>query len=304
MKNAVSLASIFLIYSLNIVAQNSSRYGFESWSMVAVVGAPSYNDIGNNWNSLNSLTAAIGTYTCLQATATADVHSGASAVQLITKKIGRVIANGLLTTGTVDQATSSVFGGRAYSLRPDSIVGWYKCTPLGGDSGFMQALLLGAGGDTDTIGYGIFRTPSTAVNTYTRFAQKIEYRSSEPVVKSILMLSSSYDNFTHVENSILYVDDFQLGSEAFILSSIADINNAAITVGPNPSSGQITINNPNLSKGTFKVYDITGYNVKKERIANTATTINLENLSNGVYIYSILDENNKTLKTGELIIQK
>lgn len=300
MKKIFIIISVFFVSSA--VAQTTTNGGFESWTTVpATFPAPAYDEC-NNWNSLNSLTSALGVITCYKATAVADVYSGSSAMKLVTKQAGSQIANGLVTTGTVNVANSSVGGGVPYTLRPDSIIGWYKCAPMAGDSGFVEIQLLGAGGDTDTIGYAIFRTPGTDVATYTRFAEKINYRNANPVVKSLWILSSSRSNSVHIVNSTLFLDDIQLGSDLFL--SVDEPITSTITVGPNPSSGRLTISSLGLAKAAFMLYDLTGSVVTEAKLNSTSTSIDVSKLPNGIYIYAIINENGLTVKTGKVLIQK
>lgn len=300
MKKTITLFAA--VISFASVAQTTANGGFESWTTVpATFPAPAYDEC-DNWNSLNSLTSALGVITCYKATAVADVHSGSSAMKLITKQAGGQIANGLVTTGTVNVATSSVSGGVPYTLRPDSIIGWYKCAPMAGDSGFVEIQLLGAGGDTDTIGYAIFRTPGTNVTTYTRFAVKINYRNANPVAKSIWILSSSRSNTVHIVNSTLFLDDVQLGSDLFL--SVDEPVISAITVGPNPTSGNLIIKNPTSLKASFVLYNVMGSVVEEEELSTSNTSVDVGQLPNGIYIYSITDVNGWVLKTGKVVIEK
>lgn len=303
MKNNFTLLFVFFIF--NAFAQTATNYGFESWTTVpASFPAPSYEN-PNNWNTLNGLTSALGVITCFKATAVGDFHSGAKAVKLITKSVAGQIANGLITTGTVNQATSSVGGGVSYTLRPDSIIGWYKCAPMTGDSGFVEIQLLGAGGDKDTIGYVIFRTPSKSVTTYTRFAEEIVYRNTNSVVKSIWILSSSRDNTTHVVNSTIFVDDLQLGSDAWdAATGIDEAKNTSLAVFPNPSAGQVTITGINTLGAFFIVYDAMGIALKQVQLNNETVSINISDLADGTYVYAISDGNNRTIKAGKLVLKK
>ncbi len=300
MKKIFTILSVFFVSSA--VAQNIANGGFESWTTVAATfPAPAYDEC-NNWNSLNSLTSALGVITCYKATAGADVHSGLSAIKLVTKQAGSQIANGLVTTGTINVGNSSVGGGVAYTLRPDSIIGWYKCAPMTGDSGFVEIQLLGSGGDTDTIAYAIFRSPGTAVTTFTRFAVKINYRNANPVVKSLWILSSSRSNSVHIVNSTLFLDDVQLGSDLFL--SVDEPVTSTITVGPNPSSGRLIVSNIGALKANFILYDLTGSIVEQEKLNSGSTSIDLTQLPNGMYIYSIINGNGLIMKTGKVVVEK
>jgi Secretion system C-terminal sorting domain/Putative carbohydrate metabolism domain len=309
MKRIYTLISLFLISAHSLFSQQTPNGGFESWTTVpASPPAPAY-DNPNSWNTLNSLTSGAGAITCYKVTAGADVHSGSAAIKLITRTVGGPggqVANGLLTTGTIHPSTSSVGGGVSYTLRPDSIIGWYKYAPANSsDNGFFEIQLLGAGGDTDTIGYAKFKTPTTAVSSYTRFALKINYRdTTSQIVKSLWILSSSASNFVHFQNSTMFADDVQLGSDAWLLTGINEIAAIDLTVGPNPASESLTVKNPASVKAFFLLYDVTGRVAQQEKIAGTYTSIDVADLPSGLYIYSITDENGLVIKTGKVFIQK
>ena len=241
-------------------------------------------------------------YTCVKATAVADIHSGSAAVKLITKSVFGQTANGIVTTGTINTTTQTIGGGISYTLRPDSIVGFYKYTSVSSDNGFAEIQLLGAGGDTDTIGYVRFVTPSATVGSYVRFAKAIVYRSASPVVKSIWILSSSKDGVTHFVGSTAYFDDVDLVFAA--ASNVPDISKPSLTVGPNPSSGRIVINNTLSNKAIFNLYDITGRKILEKKLESTSVIIDLGAFPLGLYVYSIIDENKTVIKTDKLIIRK
>lgn len=302
MKKITTLISIFALSTTVTFAQATPNPGFENWTHVAAsFPAPAY-DIPDNWNNLNPTTAGLGQITCVKGSAAGEFHSGAAAIKLITKSVLGQVANGIATTGTINTTSQTIGGGISYSLRPDSIVGYYKYTPVTGDNGFAEIQLLGAGGDTDTIGYVRFTTPTTTVGTYTRFSKAIVYRSANPVAKSIWILSSSKDAVTHFVNSTAYFDDLNL---AFASSaSVTEQAKLQLTVGPNPSNGLFLITNTLINKGDFVLYDVTGRKVLEKKIEGTSAVIDVNGFPIGLYIYAITDEKNNVIKTDRVIIQK
>ena len=69
------------------------------------------------------------------------------------------------------------------------------------------------------------------------------------------------------------------------------------TVYPNPTKDYLFIDIPNAT-GTskLKLYDVQGRFVMETKTSNTHEVINIENLQNGVYMLSIENETNKTVK--------
>ena len=303
MKKIFTLLFISSVSISALFAQATPNPGFESWTHVAAsFPAPAY-DTPDSWNTLNPTTAGLGQITCVKGSAAGEFHAGAAAVKLITKSIAGQTANGIATTGTINTITQTIGGGISYTARPDSMIGFYKYTPAAAtDNGFAEIQLLGAGGDTDTVGYVRFMTPSITVGTYTRFSKAIVYRSVSAVAKSIWILSSSKDAVTHTVNSTAYFDDVNLVFAS--TSNVAEQPKLQLTVGPNPSNGKLVINNTLINNGIFVLYDVTGRKIAEKRIEGTSTLIDLDAFPLGLYIYSITDEKNNVIKTDKLIIQK
>ncbi len=298
MKKIFTLIVSTIITSAGLFAQATPNAGFEAWTHNTF---PSY-DTPNSWDNLNSSTGGLGVFTCIKATAAADIHGGAAAIKLITKSVFGQTANGIATTGTINTTTQTIGGGIVYTLRPDSIVGFYKYTSVTGDNGFAEIQLLGAGGDTDTIGYARFTTPTTTVGSYTRFAKAIIYRNANPIAKSIWILSSSKDAVTHFVGSTAFFDDVTLVFAP--ATGIVSQPKFELTVGPNPSIDRIIIKNSMTPKAAFVLYDVTGRKVAEKQIEAGTTLIDINEYPMGLYIYTVSDENNNVIKTDKLIIQK
>ncbi len=290
----------FSFLSCNFLsAQNAAtpNAGFENWTHVT--SSASYDD-ANSWNDLNSTTAGLGAVTCYKATAAGDFHSGAAALKLVTKSVFGTIANGICTTGAINTSTQSLSGGIAFTMRPDSIVGWYKSTPAGADHGFVQLLLTGTS-DTDTIGYVKFNTPAAAVNVYTRFSAAMVYKSTNPVTNSQWLVSSSLGHTGQVVNSTIFVDDLDL---IFNSTGIREQQISSFSTGPNPATNNFYVYNPQQSNAHIELYEITGKRIMRQQLVNSTNTIDLSGFFAGLYFYSIFDEKGAALNSGKLIIQK
>jgi hypothetical protein len=299
MKKIFTLISIFLVSTICLWAQTPNA-GFETWTHHS--GVWTY-DTPDSWDNSNPQSYLASVYSCVKGS---PGHSGSFAIELITKNIGSPINQlvpGVATTGTLPTSiTGSITGGIAYTLRPDSITGWYKYTPQGGEKGFIEFVLFGSGGLSDTIAIGDFSTPSATVSTFTRFAAKMVYKSANAVVNSIWLLSSSADDgLTTGIGSTLIVDDLNL-----VLSSvgIAEQERPEINISPNPAVDHIVIRNELNPKAIFIMYDVTGNKIAEEKVENTTDVIDVNNFPNGLYIYTIIDESNTVVKAGKIIIQK
>src|SRR5665213_1953131 len=131
MKKIYTLISILSISSTCLWAQATPSPGFETWASTSSDANPT------GWDSPNSQTTTFSKIECNKVTAAADIHGGSAAVMLITWSIfGIGTAPGVMTTGTLPSSYSgTITGGIPYTLRPDSIVGWYKYAPQGADKG-------------------------------------------------------------------------------------------------------------------------------------------------------------------------
>lgn len=299
MKKTLIVLSILSVSITRLWAQTPNP-GFENWTHNAF---PSY-DTPDGWDNANPQSAIVGIFGCIKATAAADIHSGSAAVKLSTKTILGNLAPGVVTTGTLPTSPGgSISGGIAYTLKPDSIVGWYKSAPVSGDTCFVKFMLFGsAPGNTDTIAAATFYITST-VTAYTRFSAPLIYSSSpNPVVNSIWLLSSSIDGTNGKVGSALFADDLALVINP--TTAVTEQNMPEIIAGPNPSDGQFAIYNLQDAIYNLDIHTALGTKVYSGKIAHRASYTAFLNLPGGLYIYSLADENNAVVKTGKLIIQE
>jgi hypothetical protein len=89
-----------------------------------------------------------------------------------------------------------------------------------------------------------------------------------------------FNNITYIQitvNNILSIENYNLQK--------------VVTLYPNPTKGLINIKNEKSIIKSFKIYDINGkYIFSKDNTENNS--IDISNLSSGVYIIKLLDNNN------------
>jgi len=286
---------IVLLLALTIstgYSQNATpNPGFENWTQVGNRFDP------DNWNTLNPQTAIIGTLTCTRST---DVHSGMYAIKLTTKSVFGITANGIATTGTlITTPPYGVNGGINYTSRPDSITGWYKYTPAGSDFGFVEFQLLD--GNNDSIGYVRFNTPNATVGTYTRFSAPIAYASAATPTHCIWILSASPGTNPTVNSSIL-VDDLELIFTGVGINSPDKANE--ISLLQNPAAGEMVFSNIPDNNSRLNVIDVTGKVVLSNSLLTGINRVDVSELNNGVYFYTINGNDGTVKVSGKAVITK
>ncbi len=304
MKKIYSLISIFSISAAGFLAQTNPatpNAGFENWSSGVDILTTYYYPTG--WNCANNQSAILGSVGCIEVTAAAHIHSGLAACQLTTLTIASNLAPGIITTGTIPtSATGSITGGLPYTLRPDSMIGWYQYAPQKVDNGFATFVLFGGTNNADTIAVANFSTPTTAVSAYKRFSAPLVYRSSSPVTLSLWLVCSSNGSSTSVDGSTIYVDD--LGLVFNPANSVKEQEVPHFKLGPNPAVDHLEIQNVLNSEAVFILYDITGRKLEESKIENASSVIDLHSFPDGMYMYSLTDEKSKAIQSGKVVIQK
>ena len=111
-------------------------------------------------------------------------------------------------------------------------------------------------------------------------------------------IKQSADNYNAPTTQKGYgIPDFQLAlTNALNLEEVS--SNKSFVVYPNPAENQITFQLENKQKGILYLYDVLGQNILTKEISENNNSIDIQNLSNGVYYYSF--ESNKTYK-GKII---
>jgi hypothetical protein len=78
----------------------------------------------------------------------------------------------------------------------------------------------------------------------------------------------------------------------------------SLDIFPNPASTSITIMNNRYPNLDYQFYNFVGQLIKKGNLSNTFNEINLEGLSNGVYLLHLIDSDSKAEITKKIIVDK
>lgn len=280
-----------LCFSISVYAQQILNSDFETWTGTAAKERPT------NWNQLNSTLPppldAFVPQTCFKTT---PGYTGTYCIRLKTVSTFQGPANGIATTGTIDYNNQTVIGGLFYNLRPDSLTGYYKCIPASGDNATIEYTLLNTLGDT--IGRGLFATPSATVSNWTRFSTPIIYNQSILPDTAIALISSS-NGFSAVVNSEVTVDALQL---IFNPAAVQETNIQNIDVLSKGTDIIINLNHVSVESPYFELYDLTGKAVCSSPLQNQRVNTISTNVQNGLYIYRLFT--NGSTRTGRLYLTR
>lgn len=222
-------AALALVLSVAFVQAQTTvpNGGFENWQNVG-----SSTEEPTNWNSnkTGGGLASFGPQTCSRAT---SPHGGTYCVKMETKSYFGTAVNGNCTTGKlqapstnpsdgyIETVTSDANFNTAFTGRPDSLVGWFKYTPSGGDQGKVQVNLhVGAGqqpeGSTsgNVVARATYFTGNTTYGSWTRFSVPFEYVAGTAGQRTpeyfLCAMTSSASQTGGVQGSILYIDDLEV----------------------------------------------------------------------------------------------
>jgi len=289
-----SASAIFILG--NAIAQNAiPNPSFDTW-----VNQGSYENPTGGWGTIADISGGF-VVTCYKATAAADIHSGTYAVRLITKNIPlQGMAPGITVTGTLNQTTQGIDGGVVYTLRPDSIVGWYKYSPVGTDTGLVSITLSKWNGTSrDEVASAAF-IQTASVASYIRFTEALVYALPINPDTMVIALMSSTSPTTANTNSVMFIDDLGLifnSPNGTHEQSIASL----MAVYPNPTSDVVTFASE-FSTFTLKVFDATGKQIIEKDSNASDYRLDVTNLSGGIYFYELTTADKA--ERGKFAVQK
>jgi hypothetical protein len=269
--------------------------GFEDWTTITF---PTQYEVPNDWDQLNDQTNFIGILTCVKTT---DAHTGSFAAKLVTKVVTILTlvdtANGIISTGElITTPPYGITGGIPYMQRPDSMAGWIKYTPVGGDS--CQIVFVLRNSNNDTIGKAQYKTGE--ITQYTRFSAPIVYNTGDLPDTSLWLISSS-NGFKAIPNSTLYVDDLSL----ILPVGIQEINAEEIVMlEANLVTDQLTVKNVMGSPLDFRMYNTKGELVKAINITAAQQQISIAELPGGIYFYRAQNNQASLAGNGKIVIQR
>jgi len=83
-----------------------------------------------------------------------------------------------------------------------------------------------------------------------------------------------------------------------------DLKNKSIDVYPNPARTYFIIYNYAVENRMVQLFDINGRLVKNIQTQALATRVDINNLSNGIYVLRVKEANGKNIRTEKIVITK
>lgn len=274
MKNIYILLLVFISFSIQ--AQVIDNPSFEEWETL-----PNGNQEPVDWSSNQTAepTNLANLAPQVLFKDSIDPHSGDYCIRVLNVyiAIANIVANGIATSGRVHADFNPALGNTHTSVsdpqwytecttRPDSIVGYYKYSPVDEDICIVQALLhtdtTGVIPDADSTGYvGIakFESPNETITEWTRFSAPFVYLNDEDP-EYILVNLSGGNNLSAIAGSQAWYDDVELVYNPVGLDE--NVANALLRV----YSSENIINVDMRKFGAGEVFDLEIYSISGKLI--------------------------------------
>ena len=264
--------------------------GFEGWTPYVVD-----NPVGG-WNTSGNISYALAGFGA-PVQKTTDSYEGSYALWMKTINDGNGYQTGINNgnwNGDIQQYT----GGFSYTLKKDTLIGWYKYTPKNIDSAGIFINFFHNHHTQIGYNYNAFLAPAS---TWTEF--QIPFNISDFPDTAVITINSSNWPFTLQDTgSVLIIDAIQFKSDPLVgIKPFRAGTN--VMIGPNPTNGEFSIFYipKNSSNVYYTIYDEAGRVVKSAMMNNLKTTINLSDYPKGVYFVKINDGSSELNK--KLILQ-
>ena len=263
---------------------------FESWVVHSNYSNPTY------WDSPDSILMSIPLFGQNVVLKSTDHYTGSYSAKLITKNIPIPGASfncpGVVTLGKISAniatQTFSVTGGVPINDRPTHLMGYYKFSPVGGDSCVVGIILYKTiSGNRDTIATGYFSSKN-ATSDWTHFSSWIEYTSElTPDTMNIVAISSAQMNMH--PNTTMYLDDLYLDYTV----GVSEQDPApGISVYQDKETNRLIVfcEFPSARDVRASLYNISGlevYSGSRESVTNGRIILPCSGLTPGLYILAV-----------------
>lgn len=246
-------------------------------------------------------------------TKSTDFHSGSFAVQVESSIFTNPITMtqdtlpGAVNTGVQGTGPGTGVRGFAFTGRPDSIIGWYKYTPVGNDLPVFNVVLSKWNTTTssaEVISNSMFM--GTAQSVYTRFSFPIEYLTTTiPDSANVELMSSNSQPNNVVLGSVLLVDDVSFVYNTPAGISTISANENGISIYPNPTSEKLFVKFATSTQSTYTVSVLDAMGRSKLEISDTDLNsgIDISSFQKGTYFIQLVDNQTKGVVNKSFIVK-
>lgn len=273
--------------------------------------------VPQNWVTIDVLQSTLNdlfgdpTYVVNSVSQIGSAHGGVYALRMsvAVSNAGDTIAGAIFSEPSAVHFFDVAFGGQGalgfpYTTRSGTLTGFRKFTITGGDSATIGVIMTKWNTSTNTrdtlvnVQDYLFSTPAAA---WTSFSIPLTYSSSANP-DTCLIFAGIVAQFPHV-GTVFQIDDLAFSG----IAGVDEEHNTASVVSlmPNPFSDETTLSfsDVNLNHATLEVYDVLGNKVRVLTELNGSNIkFNREGLNDGLYFYSVIDENGVVV-SGKMIIQ-
>lgn len=284
------------LFSIHAIAQtNVPNLNFEDWVLSASARFEDPTPI-TTWATPNyAMDLILGNPSTSIVQKSTDAHGGSFAALMKSRTIVGNFVGATLFTGylnTTSPLSPIPMLGIPFTGRPVAMKGWYKYSPVGGDSAWMYIKLTKWNTTTNTreqIGY-IEKRDYAAVNTYTSFDMPINY-SSNAIPDSIIIVfsaSAGAEQGVGQVGSSLWIDDVVLDYGANAINDETITN--AITCYPNPCTNALYIQTSHTDV-EYRLSTFTGQVV----LTSKKPRLSLVDLPLGLYSLQVIDKQGRAI---------
>jgi len=309
MKKIYTTSLIVLLLAGMATAQSQlENAGFEQWEDIGVSNQDTIRE-PVEWSSLKtSDDPTLSGFAPVVCKRSSDAHSGHYSVELTSKEVFSIVANGVSTNGRVhpdfDPSLAYIYTdtldeqwNTPLTERPDSIAGWFKYIPQGDDTLQVKVSLhqgFGQQPDTDYtdnwIGVAEYKSPLNTGSEWIRFSAPFTY-FSENNPQYVLVVLNSGNEYTPIAGSVALFDDLEM---------IYNSSQTSLDRLKNPEGFIFSIDHryivirgmEHASFQTIKMYDLAGKTAWTGSVTANQVDISSANLRNGIYLVKLTGKSN------------
>lgn len=299
-----NLLAVFILSFISVSLKGQAQFqnpGFEEWEEV---GTPYEEPV--NWSSLKTSDNEFANDNAPRVLFRSDTlaHSGDYSVYLINEFVTIInhVATGTFTNGRIhvhpllkpdSSSVITVVGDERwhtqFNQRPDSVSGWFLCSPQGDDFPTVKVILhqdsaSSPGTEDEWIAMAYWEGPNTEVDTWTRFSVPFEYYNDE-TPEFVLSVITSGNGTEAVTGSEAWFDDIEL----VYVTGIDEISADDFHVFY--ANGELNVklyeSNPEIYQ--LQVFNLLGRPVLSQQIKSGSNSRIPLSVPTGVYIVSVVE---------------